>query len=165
MTLLLILLGAWMGGTLFMFMVAALNFRTVDRVLLHPTLQARRVLAMIPESVRRPALRHLVSELNRLFFRVWGAAQLVLALLVLVLLAARGSGRFGLGTGIALLAIVGVELFVLVPPLVRLGRVMDFLPRDSPPPQMAHFKRLHAAYSVLDLSKLALLVLLAWLIR
>jgi len=163
--LVMIFLGAWIGCSLFMAMVAALNFRTVHRVLSQPTPQAGQALSSVPAGVRRPLLRHLVSELNRLFFRTWGAAQLALALALLVLLIARGSTTAVLALAVAVLAIVAVELFAITPSVVTLGRVMDFLPRDNPPPQMARFGRLHAAYSLLDLAKLVMLCLLAWRVR
>jgi hypothetical protein len=163
--LVMILVGAWMGCSLFMALVATLNFRTVDRVLSQPTPQAGQALATVPAGVRRPLLRHLASELNRLFFRVWGAAQLAVALALLALLVARGSTAAVLALAAAVLVIVAVELFAITPPVVTLGRVLDFLPRDNPPPQLTRFGRLHAAYSVLDLAKLALLCLLAWRVK
>ena len=165
MKLLMMLFGAWIGCSLFMAMVATLNFRTVDRVLSQPTPQAGAALSTVPAQTRRPLLRHLVSELNRLFFRTWGAVQLVLAILVLALLIGRGSTALALALAGVVLAIVAVELFAITPPVVTLGRVMDFLPRDNPPPQIARFARLHAAYGILELAKLVVLVALAWVVK
>jgi len=81
-----LLLGAWICGTVLMAVVATLNFRTVDRILTRTGAEASPTFEEIPEKARRPALRHLASELNRLFFGAWGIAQLVLGGGVLVLL-------------------------------------------------------------------------------
>lgn len=152
-----------MAGTLGMWVVATSNFRAVDRVLNRPSEPAAAVIATVPEAARRPLLRYLASELNRLFFRVWGAAQLLLAAGVLLLLA-RQSPRNATDITIAavLLGLVLILVAVITPPIVSIGREMDFLPRHTPPPQMAVFGRLHAAYSGLDLLKTVLVAALAW---
>ena len=50
--------------------------------------------------------------------------------------------------------------------MAAMGRSLDFVPRDPPPPAMATFGLLHAAYTVLELLKGgAALLAAAWLIR
>ena len=161
--LLALLLGAWIAATLLMWAVATANFRTVDRVLNQPTAEAAPVIATMPEAARRPLLRHLASELNRRFFWVWGAVQLLLALAVLVLVLKQApQNRTNLTIAAVLVGLVVILLGAITGSIVRLGRAMDFLPRVSPPPQMALFGKLHAAYSGLDLIKLVLSSVLAW---
>lgn len=146
-----------------MWVVATASFRNVDRVLSWPTQQAAPALASLPETARRPLLRHLASELNRLLFWLWGAAQVALGAAVMALLL-RQSPRNGANLALAggLMALTAVLLGVLTPAITNLGRTLDFVPRDPPPPQMASFGKLHAAYSVLDLAKLVLAAILAW---
>ena len=158
-----LLLGAWMGGTLLMWLVATVNFRTADRVLSRPTPEAAPVLLSVPEAERRPVLRHLASELNRWLFRLWGALQLALGAAVLVPLL-RQTPRSPVNLTLAgiLLLLVVVMLGVITPTITSLGRTMDFVPRNPPPPQMAAFGKLHAAYSFLDVIKLVLVGILAW---
>jgi len=157
------LLGVWIGGTLLMWVVATANFRTVDRVLSRPTAQAAPALESAPEAARRPLLRHLASEINRLLFRLWGAAQLVLGAAVLALLlwqAPRNTTNVSLAG--ALLLLIAVMVVGITPAITNLGRTLDFVPRNPPPPEMASFGKLHAAYSALDLVKLVLAAVLAW---
>jgi hypothetical protein len=45
--------------------------------------------------------------------------------------------------------------FYLTPKIVELGRSLDFVPREPPPPGLSQFGWLHAAYSILTLVKLA----------
>ncbi len=157
------LLGAMIGGTLMMWVVATANFRTVDRVLFRPTQEAAAVIATVPEAARRPLLRHLASELNRLFFRLWGGAQVLLAAAVLILLLKQSPRNpTDITIAVVLAGLVVVLVAAITPAIVTVGRAMDFLPRATPPPQMALFGRLHAAYSGLDLIKLVLAGVLAW---
>ena len=46
--------------------------------------------------------------------------------------------------------------FYVVPETIRLGRLMDFVPREPPPPEAAPFWRLHGAYTALDMLKFLL---------
>ena len=161
-----LLLGAWICGTVLMAVVATLNFRTVDRILTRTGAEASPTFEEIPEKARRPALRHLASELNRLFFGAWGIAQLVLGGGVLALLffqTPRGMTNIVLAG--VLVALVLIAAAFLTPSMVAVGRQIEFLPRDNPPPhlaqQLATFGKLHAAYSSLDLLKLVLAVFLS----
>jgi len=56
----------------------------------------------------------------------------------------------------AMLAVSLLMTFYLTPQVVEIGRVLDFVSRDPPPPELGRFGALHAAYSVLDLLKLLL---------
>jgi hypothetical protein len=53
-----------------------------------------------------------------------------------------------------MLAIVVLMLAYLTPAIVSLGRSLDFVPRDPPPPGMQRFWMLHAAYTSLEMIKL-----------
>ena len=56
---------------------------------------------------------------------------------------------------IAMLAVVVLMLAWLTPAIVSLGRSLDFVPRDPSPPGMQRFWLLHAAYTSLEMLKLA----------
>ncbi len=87
-----------------MFFVATQNFRTVDRVLDRPTSQAAGPLRAVAHDPLRMLLRHLSSELNRLYFLTWGGAQLVLGVTLFWTL--RGKDRILAG---AMLLMTAVE--------------------------------------------------------
>src|SRR5207245_9000118 len=107
--LLLVVAGFWLGMLAASWVMATVNFRTVDRVLgpgTRPEMAGR--LAPLPAEDRRVVLRHLVSEINRTMFRAWALAQLGLGALALVA-SWRLPGGPRLLTGAAPL-LVGAEL-------------------------------------------------------
>jgi len=158
--LLIALLAGWIAGTLILAGVATQNFRTIDRLLSGPTPEFSRAIAPLGNDEARVVLRHLSSELNRLYFRAWGLIQLLLGGAILAgALGLRPLDRTGVTGAAAILALV-VALLVLNWLIVPLGRGLDFLPRNPPPPALARFGRLHLAYTSLDFLKL---ILCLWL--
>ena len=110
--------------------------------------------------------RHQASEVNRLFFDGWGKVQLPLAAVVLLLAWRARLGKFVIAATAAMLVIVVVLQLWVVPETVRLGRIMDFLPRDPAPPESALFWTLHHTYTGLDAVKLLLaLASGVWVVR
>ena len=79
---------------------------------------------------------------------MWGAAQLLLAASVLALLLKQAPrNATNLTVAAVLLGLVAILVGAITPAIVGVGRAMDFLPRVTPPPEMAAFGKLHAAYS------------------
>jgi hypothetical protein len=158
----LFLAGLWAGGLLASWVVATMNFRTVDRVLgpdARPELRSR--LGSVPAAEQRVVLRHLASEVNRWIFRNWALAQLAFGV---ALAAATWSVGGALRVlALAALVIVAVQALALGPPIVDLGRAIDFVPRPLPPDQARRFGMLHGAFVLLDLAKAAFLAATAWL--
>jgi hypothetical protein len=65
-----------------------------------------------------------------------------------------------------MLASVVLMLAYLTPAIVSLGRELDFVPRDPEPPGMRRFWLLHAAYTSLEMLKLAAgFVVVFWIAR
>jgi hypothetical protein len=159
----LLLVGAWLAGSLIMFFVATQNFRTVDRILGNPGAEAAGPLGAVPAATLRPLLRHWSSELNRLYFLAWGVAQIVLGLGVVVLV--RGERVQVTLAAAMLVLVIGLLLFV-TPQITEVGRALDFVSRNPLPPAsapvMAKFWKLHAAYTGLDSLKVLLGFVLAW---
>jgi hypothetical protein len=153
------LLGGWLVGMILIAFVAAENFFEVDRLLSSPPSTAYRAefqkrLAPLAPGDARVALRYLSSELNRFYFRVWGGVELILGAALLVLAMKSGMDRrFRAGVWV-MLALSLLMTFYLTPQLVEVGRALDFVSRDTPPPQLGRFGILHGAYSALDLLKL-----------
>jgi len=156
---LLVVLGAWIAGSICTSVVAAENFYTIDRLLAaqsNPAFADAVSRLGAPES--RDVLRYLASELNRLYFQLWNAAQIVLGVAALWLTA--GLKRHDAAyrkpfLAVALmLSIVALMLVYLTPEIVTLGRSLDFVPRDPAPPRMSRFWILHGAYTSLEMIKL-----------
>jgi hypothetical protein len=74
-----------------------------------------------------------------------------------------GSGRLLLGLGL-MLAMVATTQFYLTPRIVEVGRSLDFVPREPPPPNLRTFGILHAAYSAIDLLKLVAGGWMTWIL-
>jgi len=149
-----LLLGGWLLGTLLVAGVAAENFFMIDRLLhssAHPSFES--AVAALPSGEARAMLRYLSSELNRYYFEVWGWMQLGLALPLLAGAFKLRQRKLVIGFSL-MLPLVAVMIFYLTPQIVSIGRSLDFVPREPPPPGLAAFGRLHAAYSFLDLALL-----------
>jgi len=156
----LVILGAWIAGSICTSVVATENFYTIDRLL---ALRANAAFVAAVERLgaveARDLLRYLSSELNRLYFQLWNSAQLVLGALALWLIAgSTKTVKWGIA---AMLAIVVLMLVYLTPAIVTLGRSLDFVPRDPAPPGMSRFWILHAAYTSLEMLKLAIALVVA----
>jgi hypothetical protein len=173
----LVVMGAWVMGSICTSIVATQNFYTVDRLLAGQSSAAfTATVQKLGQPAARELLRYLSSELNRLYFQMWNVAQIVLGAGVLWLVAGsdgqdqagpRSAGPFGTTAAkgsLAMLAIVVLMLVYLTPAIVSLGRELDFVPRDPAPPGMSRFWVLHAAYTSLEMLKLALGLLVAGLI-
>ena len=147
----LVVMGAWLMGTLCTSIVATENFYTIDRLMadrVNPAFASAVDRLGSPQA--RDLLRYLSSELNRLYFQIWNVTQVVLGAFALWLIA-RPLARRGV---MVMLAIVLLMLVYLTPAIVSLGRSLDFVPRDPAPPGMQRFWILHAAYTSLEMIKL-----------
>ena len=164
----LVVIGAWLMGSVCTSIVATQNFYTIDRLLAgSPNGPFTSAVSQLGQPLARDLLRYLSSELNRLYFQIWNAAQLVFGALVLWLAARGGSGNpLYAGRAVravaAMLAIVVAMALWLTPAIVSLGRSLDFVPREPAPPGMQRFWVLHAAYTSLEMFKLAIGGVAAW---
>ena len=160
-TLMAFLLGGWLVGMVVVAFVAAHNFFMVDHLLESPASTEYRAefqkrLTPLTPGDARVVLRYLSSELNRFYFRVWEGTELVLGATLLALAVKSGRDRWFTRGVSAMLAVSLLMTFYLTPQVVEIGRVLDFVSRDPPPPELGRFGALHAAYSALDLLKLLL---------
>jgi hypothetical protein len=167
----LVVMGAWIMGSICMSVVATENFYTIDRLLdTSPNVEFHRAAQQLGHTPARDLLRYLSSELNRLYFQVWNVTQLVLGGLALWLLATSPASsamrdaqrRRALWGVAAMVGVVVLMLGYLTPQIVTLGRSLDFGPRDPAPPGMQKFWVLHAAYTSLEMLKLLTGIVVAW---
>ena len=149
------LLGVWLGGTLFMWSVATQNFAVVNNTLEgdHPDIQ--QTASSLEPGGLRLLLRYQASEVNRLFFDKWGLIQLPIAAIVMMLAWKQDSRLIRAAAAVMLLICLALQFYV-VPETIRLGRIIDFLPREPAPPEAAPFWRLHHTYTGLDMLKFLL---------
>ena len=164
----LVILGAWLMGSICTSVVATQNFYTIDRLLaVSPNGHFRAAAAQLGQPQARELLRYLSSELNRLYFQLWNGAQLAFGAIVLWLIV-RSRQQNPVDTGRAARAVAAMLVIVvamaawLTPAIVALGRSLDFVPREPSPPGMQRFWVLHAAYTSLEMFKLLIGAGAAW---
>lgn len=155
------LLGLWLGGTLLLMVSVAYSFRGIEVSLLANEKLAQRA-NLDPEDpeARRSSILHVYAgELNRLLFRDWNRAQLLLAAVALLVANARFPRR-GVILSLILAALAVLVLtFYLAPEVTRAGRELDFVPRATLPERFEQFDRLHRAYILVEIAKTSLLAL------
>ena len=153
-------------GTIFMAVVATQNFYLIDRLLAsEPAHGFNAIVASLGSDAAREFLRYVSSEVNRLFFVGWGLVQIGMGALLLWLV--WNSESRGVRVGSLVMLILAVLLTAgLTPPIVSIGRALDFVPRDPRPAELATFGLFHAAYSIVDFAKMGLgLVVALWIQR
>jgi hypothetical protein len=149
------ILGAWIMSTLCMWFAATRSFATVERIMEGGQPQFVEITKPLGEVSTRMVIRHMASEINRTLFRGYGALQIGFGAL-LFLLVLRQTPRHTLDISLVatMLTLSLILTLVLTPLITSVGRSIDFLPRNPPPPVMPRFWMLHGAYTSLDGIKL-----------
>ncbi len=139
-----------------MWQVAIQNFAVAEDVVASGNVGLGAAVGELSDEGLRAALRYQASEVNRLFFSQWGWIQIPLAAVTLFLAWFTGCGRAATVVIAAMLAIVTVLAFYVVPETVLLGRLIDFAPEADLPDVRGKFWTLHHSYTGLDMLKFAL---------
>ena len=150
-----ILLGAWLSGSLIMAAVALGNFKIADRMLMSPALPgAAKAIETLGAVEARYLLRHQVGEINRAFFETWGLAQLGLGLVLFcLLLFGTLASKKVLAVSFAMLALVAVNQFAVMPSIVGLGRSVEFADATKFPSQRRQLSAMHGVFSTFEALK------------
>ena len=160
-------MGVWLMGTVCVSVVAAQDFYTIDRLLANPGNEA--FASMVDEigcGESRSFLRYLASELNRLFFQLWNLSQFGIGAAVLWLVLGIPQASKLKWPVLGMLAVVAFLTIWVTPQVLAVGRNLDFVPREPEPPSLATFRMLHATYTVLEMLKFAVgIVVTAWIFR
>lgn len=145
-------LGIWLGGSVILGAVVAYNFSGIEDLFARNSrLQAHAAFSLDDTDVKKTSLLWVhSSELNRVFFEVWNRIQLVLGALTVVLAIWSSVHRLPIVLLLVAAALVGFTHWAFEPKLVELGRELDFLPRNPPPPQLEPFQRYHGAYFIAE---------------
>lgn len=160
-SLLILVLGIWLGGSLIMGAVVSYNFAGFDDLFeRNPRLAERAGFDPADTEAKKTSLLWVhASELNRVFFHAWNRTQLVLGVLALALALAARAPWLTAGALALALALVAYVHLGIEPQVVELGRQLDFLARTPPPPMVEPFQRLHGLYFSAELLRLALVAL------
>ncbi len=150
-------MAVWLTGTLWMAVVATENFYTIDRLLEKQANPAfTTAVQKLGNEDARFLMLYLSSELNRLFFQVWGLIQIGVGILALWLIVALPRATKQKWMVVSMLGICLLFAAIITPQIVSVGREIDFVVRDPAPPPLRTFGLLHATYTVLDGIKLIL---------
>lgn len=142
--------------------VAAESFSSVDRLLARPHAVATAQFKALGRADARLLLRYQVSEQNRWYFETWEVAQIVMgALFFFFVLFATRESKFALFLVLLMIAGVLVERLMLTPAMISVGRMIDFVPPDTPSGDRTQFWVLHSWYWGVELVKLILGLALA----
>ncbi len=162
------ILGAWIMSTLCMWFAATRSFATVESVLKRAEPQFVATTKPLGDDSTRVVLRYMASEINRTLFWGYGALQILFGV-ILLLIVWRQSPRHALDVGVvtAMLILSVILTVVITPWIISVGRGIDFLPRNPPPPVMSQFWALHGSYTGLDGVKLlaGIGLLIRWIFR
>jgi hypothetical protein len=159
-------MGIWMAGMILVAIVATQNLYSVDRLIANST---NTIFGQAVNTEQSPTVRDLLwyfaSEINRLYFQLWNIVQLPIGILTLWIVSRIPNSKHAVwGITAMLLTVMFLTLFI-TPPIVNIGRDLDFVPRDPKPPALQTFGLLHATYSVMTLVNLILGVLVTLWIR
>lgn len=157
-----LLLGAWLCGSLFLVAVATRNFGAVDEMLSAPGPEAAKQIQKIGKEQARMLLRHQASLQNLGVFENWERAQLALGfLLLLALFFGVESRPSALVFTLIMSAAVVFQHWLLTPEIAALGGLIEFIPSTVSAIERTRFWNYHTAYSITELVKLGLGLLLA----
>ncbi len=166
LSLLYLIFGAWLGGSVLVGTAAGYNFAGFEDLFQRNPRLAERA-GFEPDHIEAKKVSLLwvhSSELNRVLFESWNRTQLVLGVLCIALALVSGARRIITAALILAVALIAYAQFFLAPELVELGRQLDFVPRNPPPPELTPFKQLHGRYFALEAVRFALVALAALLL-
>lgn len=159
-----LLLGVWLGASLWMAVSATQSFRTVNAILNSPPKPVTGVIEAIGPDTVRQVLRYQAGETNRRLFDMWGLSQFVIALGVfLLVLFATSAGRVAVFTTLALLIWVSIMHWLVAPRIAITSQMLEFVPPDQMAAERATMATLHRFYSIMELMKLGLIAVIAGL--
>ena len=159
--LLLLVIGIWIGATIAIGAVVSYNLAGFEDLFArNPPLASQAGFDPADSRAKKESLLWVfASELNRAVFAGWNLTQLAIGALAIALaLIARARWPIQL-TLVLALALVAYLQLVLEPELVRLGRALDFVPRDPPPPGIPDFQRFHGLYFAAETLRFGLVLL------
>ncbi len=157
-------MAAWLAGTIAMGFVATQNFFTINPLIAaHPNPAfAADIQKLGGPDPMHSLLYYFSSELNRLYFQYWNAAQLAIGIIAFWLVMKIPGARKPKWTIVSMLAIVLFLTVLITPRIISVGRSIDFVPRVPPPDGLRTFGLLHATYSVFDGMILVLGIMATW---
>ncbi len=153
-----LILGAWLGGSVFADFAVIQNFNTVDRFLAAPgSTSASIELGKIGRDRERVLLRRNAGEENNFIFENWERAEFVIGFLLLLVLTFGGRpDGIMLALNLLLFVVISAQHFFLSPQVTDLGRRIADIPPEAlaKDPLNAKFWMFHGFYSGAEIVKM-----------
>lgn len=152
----------WLAGGLLITWQVNENSRAVDRLLAQADPAATLRIKVLGPSETTMLLRYQVAELTRHQLALWETAEIGMGTFFLFfLLFGTSEGKFVLALALALLLAAMAQRFILLPEMVSLGKVTDFVPFTSGQGYRAKLLMVEAAYFGVELGKWVVMGILA----
>jgi hypothetical protein len=149
------LLGAWMGGCLFMGAIEIQNLRSPALVLNAVPPPAQKMIQTLGHDPAQLLLRYLAAQQNRYYSSVWEEVQIALGLSVgLCLFFATQRRRFPFLLCALMLVLLLFQHFIITPELAFRGPETDFPPGNTAAGPMARVWALQQVYIGVEIAKL-----------
>jgi len=156
------LTGAWLAGSLLTDAAAIANSRAVEQFLADPGIPAAELIHNVGRENTQMLLRRAAEEANDWLLEQWEWIQLGIGLcLLLVFIFGTRPPKIPIVLCLLMMILGASERFALTPNLIRLGRVIDFLPSDPKLPDRVSFELFRKAYLGVEGAKLLLAVAVA----
>ncbi len=127
------LLGIWLGCGVALYLATVDNRLSVDRMVHDANPGAALRMQKLGGRDSVMLMRFQADQENRFLTEIWGDVQFGFAFLFFFyLLFGTGESKFVLGVAIALLVIVAIERFFVIPEISGMGRLLDFVPDSDP---------------------------------
>jgi hypothetical protein len=157
-----VLLGLWLGCGIALYFATLDNRSNVDRIFRDPNAGATLRMQKLGTRDSQLLLRFEADQENRLLTEVWSDIQFGLAFLFFFyLLFGTRENKFILATAIGLIVIVVIERFFVIPDLVGLGKLLDFIPESDPSSSRGRYHAMQTTFLALEIGKWVLQALLA----
>ena len=152
-----LLLGLWLGASLFMDWASIDSFWTIDGAAQSAREREPILVRTIGAGPVRELLRFQTAELNRHYAYIWGYAQVALgAVLLVVVLFATNGNKAALALSAAMLLLVAGMQFAVMPPMLEQGRALDFAAGKDLTRERAAFAGSHNTYIGMEVLKLVM---------
>jgi hypothetical protein len=148
------LLGLWLGGAIFRFILTQLEPREAADTIVNWSPSAAAQFRGIPPAQQSALLRYGAAERMRWFAENWDTTQLLFAsaFLLYILFATREGKLVVALAGFMLLLSVTQKVFV-TPEVIALGRLADFVPSGVVSPERTKLELMKSAYGGLEILK------------
>jgi hypothetical protein len=122
-----LMLGLWLGASLWMQWVVSENVKSAENLLLRPSADAAAYLKTVNTATVIPLAHYLAAEQNRALYDTWGMVQIVIgAGFFFFLLFGTRLGKVPIVLALVMLAVTVVERAVVIPEMNMVGRATDF---------------------------------------